>query len=522
MIHPHRTSRQQMLLFAASACILLVLACIPVHAETSGTGTAVRPENLKISNTDTGTGTMRTADTATATTTQAPDLLWKFAVFWDYQFYGKTAIPAVDGGYLIAGESRMNGTEDSAQGAAIVLREPENGTTTWKWAWLYGTDGSYDSFSDAAADGTSGYVFAGSSKVFNPPGTDGWFLHTDSGGYGDSSAYWQRTFPGTDSQYADQFNAVARTADGGFAAAGTTGSYHPATSTSDAWLTRMDSTGTTTGTLAYDGTTTKTAAKIRQTTDGGFILAGSDTPAGNAGTRLMLVRLNADNSVRWQKDFGSNPENGAYDIRQTSDGGFIASGYTVDANGHRSIYLVRTDGDGNALWEAMPASGRTTAEGRGVVQADDGGFLVAGSSGGALVVKVDSTGTTEWETVYLPQYPDSTVASLERTADGGFLIGGTRVQADEENPGFQIIKLGPEKTVQQPIALPGMTNAPTDPDNDGLYEDLSGNGEAGFNDVVLFFKQIDWIAENEPVSAFDFSGSGGIGFQDIVSLFKEL
>jgi PKD repeat protein len=72
--------------------------------------------------------------------------------------------------------------------------------------------------------------------------------------------------------------------------------------------------------------------------------------------------------------------------------------------------------------------------------------------------------------------------------------------------------------------LPGQTSAPTDPDHDGLYEDLSGNGAAGFSDVVLFFKNIEWISEpeNEPESAFDFSGNGDIGFQDVVLLFKEV
>jgi PKD repeat protein len=73
-----------------------------------------------------------------------------------------------------------------------------------------------------------------------------------------------------------------------------------------------------------------------------------------------------------------------------------------------------------------------------------------------------------------------------------------------------------------PVALPDQGSAPTDPDGDGLYEDLSGNGEAGFSDVVLFFKNIDWIAENEPVPAFDFSGNGEIGFNDIVGLFREV
>ena len=142
------------------------------------------------------------------------------------------------------------------------------------------------------------------------------------------------------------------------------------------WLKiRTDGPGTTTGQFPV-GTVPKSAESIRQTSDGGFILTGFEHLPAAPGTTLLLIRLNADNSVRWQKEFGNNPDNGAYDVRQTSDGGFIASGYTTDTSGHRSIYLVRTDGNGNALWETTPASSRTTAEGHGVVQTDDGGFLV--------------------------------------------------------------------------------------------------------------------------------------------------
>lgn len=65
-------------------------------------------------------------------------------------------------------------------------------------------------------------------------------------------------------------------------------------------------------------------------------------------------------------------------------------------------------------------------------------------------------------------------------------------------------------------------NPPTDPDGDGKYEDLTGNGSATFTDVVLFFDQLDWILANEPVSAFDFSGNGAITFKDIVLLFEKV
>jgi PKD repeat protein len=73
-----------------------------------------------------------------------------------------------------------------------------------------------------------------------------------------------------------------------------------------------------------------------------------------------------------------------------------------------------------------------------------------------------------------------------------------------------------------PGALPGFSNPPTDPDSDGFYEDLNANNRKDFNDVVLMFNQMQWIAANEPVSAFDFNGNGRIDFNDIVKLFGEI
>lgn len=70
--------------------------------------------------------------------------------------------------------------------------------------------------------------------------------------------------------------------------------------------------------------------------------------------------------------------------------------------------------------------------------------------------------------------------------------------------------------------LPGQATAPLDPDHDGLCEDLNGNGYQDFSDVVLFFNQLDWIAENEPVGLFDFNNNGMIDFNDVVLLFGRL
>jgi chitinase len=77
--------------------------------------------------------------------------------------------------------------------------------------------------------------------------------------------------------------------------------------------------------------------------------------------------------------------------------------------------------------------------------------------------------------------------------------------------------------VTQPVvALPDQTAVPADPDHDGLYEDLNGDGRTDDADVVLYFRQMGWIAANEPVSAFDMNANSRIDFDDIVRLFREI
>jgi PKD repeat protein len=93
--------------------------------------------------------------------------------------------------------------------------------------------------------------------------------------------------------------------------------------------------------------------------------------------------------------------------------------------------------------------------------------------------------------------------------------------------GYEALPLNPpaeDDTCEliQLVPLLGYTTLPTDPDGDCIYEDLNGNGRLDFADVVLYFNQMEWIAANEPTSAFDLNGNGRIDFADIVKLFNEI
>ena len=105
--------------------------------------------------------------------------------------------------------------------------------------------------------------------------------------------------------------------------------------------------------------------------------------------------------------------------------------------------------------------------------------------------------------------------------DGTFTVSLTTVNpvgSDmEAKTGYIIVSSAPA-----PVPLPGYTNPPTDPDSDGLYEDLNANGRKDFNDVYLFYKNMAWMSGNEPIGLFDFNGNGRLDFNDLFVLYKEM
>ncbi|WP_226021767.1 dockerin type I domain-containing protein [Halomicrobium salinisoli] len=63
---------------------------------------------------------------------------------------------------------------------------------------------------------------------------------------------------------------------------------------------------------------------------------------------------------------------------------------------------------------------------------------------------------------------------------------------------------------------------PQDNDGDGLYEDLNGNGQVEFTDVIKFYYQRNDPAIQNNTEAYDFNGNGRIDLDDVVSLFRDM
>jgi hypothetical protein len=62
----------------------------------------------------------------------------------------------------------------------------------------------------------------------------------------------------------------------------------------------------------------------------------------------------------------------------------------------------------------------------------------------------------------------------------------------------------------------------TDPDGDGLYEDVTGDGAVSILDVGLFLDRMDDRAIRNDAAAFDFDGSGDITIRDVATLLTEV
>jgi PKD repeat protein len=73
-----------------------------------------------------------------------------------------------------------------------------------------------------------------------------------------------------------------------------------------------------------------------------------------------------------------------------------------------------------------------------------------------------------------------------------------------------------------PSPVGGSSAAPRDPDGDGRYEDVDGDGTVGVGDVATLFYNLDGAAVGDAPDAFDFNGDGSCDVIDVSALFDQL
>jgi len=294
-----------------------------------------------------------------------------------------------------------------------------------QWAIAY--VGDYWTNSYAIQEVTDGYVFAG--KIFSSDnGDDFWVVKLSSNG----DIQWQKAYGGSGFEEAI---AIQQTSDGGYIVAGTTDSF--GSGKKDFWIVKLDSNGNVEWQKAYGGGGDDWLHAIQQTSDGGYIVAGTTysflegwwDPCNG-----WILKLDANGNIEWQKVLMIGGEQQIYDIRQTSDGGYIAVGVTWDAYGPGSywdLWVVKLDSDGHIQWQRAYGGGEWDGGKPAVQQTSDGGYIVAGetwSFGSAKinlwVLKLDSDGDVEWQKAYSRGEDENGAKAIQQTGDGGYVVAG--------------------------------------------------------------------------------------------------
>jgi hypothetical protein len=201
---------------------------------------------------------------------------------------------------------------------------------------------------------------------------------------------------------------VQRTSDGGYAIAADSLAHF---SDPDLLLVKTDSTGTTIWEQVYGGPEADRASAVVQTSDGGYLLTGY---MGLDSSRAVVLRLDSLGSVLW---VDSGPTGAAtHDVDLTADGGYVV----VGAQRLDSIYLRKLNSEGDAVWQkVLPGCRRRqwSFAKLTVQQTSDGGFVTASD----LVFKTDSIGNLEWSRSYSDV---SVLFSIQQTSDGGYVATG--------------------------------------------------------------------------------------------------
>jgi hypothetical protein len=321
-----------------------------------------------------------------------------------------------DGGFIIAGQtdSYGAGSED-----VYLVKTDANGNINW--SRTYGGI-SYDDGYSVSITNDGGYIIAGVTVNFGAGFAEAYVIKTDANG----NTAWTKTYggPGT---WEDAV-AVHQSSDGGYIIVGHTTSY--GAGDRDVYLIKTNANGDTTWTRTFGDTLYERCYAVAECNDGGFILTGHTTSYGAGMQDLYLIKTDTNGNAMWTKTYGGSDWDEGWDVRQTSDSGFIITGFTASFGaGDRDVYMIRTDVNGDTLW-TKAYGGINRDEGFCVRETNDGGYIITGTTNSfgagnydAYLMKTDGNGTLLWSKAYGSNAMDEGFY-VQQCTDGGYAVVG--------------------------------------------------------------------------------------------------
>lgn len=289
-------------------------------------------------------------------------------------------VETVDGGFALAGSINYvtigRGSSPPSKDVWLVKTDKKGNL---EWNKVYGGVES-DSAHSLILTSDGGYAIAGGTYSFGAGDNDFWLIKTDSSG----NMEWNQTYGGNGT---DSASCVVQTSDGGFALAGSTESFDD--KDTDFLLIKTDPNGSMMWNQTYGETNIQYASSLVVTSDGGYAIAGSTGSYEFLGSRdYWLIKTDPNGNMEWNKTY-IGPFIESASIEQvsslviTSDDGFAILGDTyytdpLDSSvvvGHQ-VWLVKTDVLGNIEWNQT----YTGTDANSLIETSDGGYAFAGET----------------------------------------------------------------------------------------------------------------------------------------------
>lgn len=293
----------------------------------------------------------------------------------------------------------------------------------------------------------------------------------------------------------DSAQSVTATTDGGYIILGHTQSNDnnitdKQDESFDYWILKFDANDQLQWQKTYGGSLDDRGNDIIETSDGGYAILGysfsnNNDVSNNAGLQdYWIVKLNASGNILWEKSFGYQGADSGISLIETNDQGFLITGIldvtasggegntqrTANRHAGGDYWALKLDISGNIEWSRY-YGGNFTDTPYGVVQTEDNGFIIAGSSDSEdtdisgnigtydfWVIKISSSGDLVWEKSFGGSQIDEARAII-KSGDGNYIIAGDTRSNDNDvsqNKGaadLWLIKISPtgnliwEKTI---------------------------------------------------------------------------
>lgn len=345
-----------------------------------------------------------------------PDLLWSKNYNAPYGDVVRHTIATHDGGFIMMGDSDSYGP-----GLLSTLLVKCDAQGTMQWSRTYG-GASFDLPMGIEQTDDDGFIVATYSNSYPPEGMNIRLIKTDA--FGDT--LWTSVIPNSNGISFQVTGCIKQTADGGYMVAG---SAWRIPNCNQILLFKVSSTGQYVWHREFGGFSDDWGASIQATNDGNYILGGYTYSYGNGECDGYMIKVNPEGEEIWNSVVGGGSFDSYHFIRTVSDG-YIGVGSTQSYGGAEQGFIAKINEDGTLAWTS--ALGGNNNEGfEGVIETINHQYIVTGSTNSYgngmhdfLIMKVDHSGTMLAMETY-GGYDEDFGSTIDEAPGTGYIAGAT-------------------------------------------------------------------------------------------------